>query len=71
VDSHDGDEEPFAALLGAYWLRPESDEHNGAAVLERRTKRLASWNGRAVIVGIAVTTVILAVVSVVVPGLPR
>ncbi|WP_279628501.1 hypothetical protein [Streptomyces swartbergensis] len=33
-------------------------------------KWLASWNGRAVMVGIAAVTVILAVVSVVVRDLP-
>jgi hypothetical protein len=33
---------------------------------ERAGERLASWSGRAVIVGIAVTTVAVAVVSVVV-----
>ncbi|MDQ0766927.1 hypothetical protein QFZ32_000391 [Streptomyces canus] len=65
------EDEPCAASLKAYRLRSEADDHNGAAVCEHRTKRLASWNGRAVIVGIAVTTVILAAVSVVVPGLPR
>ncbi|MEU9444202.1 hypothetical protein AB0D42_25545 [Streptomyces sp. NPDC048304] len=38
---------------------------------ERRTKPLAWWNARAVIVTIAVSTVILAVVAVVVRDLPR
>jgi hypothetical protein len=71
VDTRDGDAEPFPALLGAHWLRSEPDDHNGVAVYERWTKRLASWNGRAVIVGIVVTTVILAVALVMVPGLPK
>ncbi|KUM67129.1 hypothetical protein AQI70_36660 [Streptomyces curacoi] len=70
MDTREGDAEPFAVLLGAYWLRSESDDHNGVVGCERGTQRLASWNGRMVIVGIAVTTVIIAVVSVVVAGLP-
>ncbi|WP_269856072.1 hypothetical protein [Streptomyces sp. RPT161] len=38
---------------------------------ERVAKWGTSWNGRAVIVSIAVATVIIAVVSVVVRDLPR
>lgn len=71
MDARDGDTEPLAASLGAHWLPPESDEHDGAAVWERGTKWLASWNGRAVMVGMATTTVIVTVVSVMLPGLPR
>lgn len=71
MDGRNGDTEPFATSLRAYRLRPVSDDHNGAAGGERGTKRLTSRNGRTVIVGIAVTTVSLAVVSVMVPGLPK
>ncbi|MER6074862.1 hypothetical protein ABT187_39825 [Streptomyces sp. NPDC001817] len=54
-----------------YWLPPWSDSHTDAGAHGRATDRPASWNGRAVIVAIAVATVILAVVSVVVRDLPR
>ncbi|OUD03110.1 hypothetical protein CA983_11235 [Streptomyces swartbergensis] len=62
--------EPFAALLGTYWLPSDSDHHNDAVVGGCGTQWLASWNGRVVIVEIAAVTVILAVVSVVVRDLP-
>ncbi|MGW1917257.1 hypothetical protein ACWCQS_42980 [Streptomyces sp. NPDC002076] len=74
MDAHNGDAQPFAASLEVYWLSPWSDSHTDAGVHGRVTRRLASWNGRAVIVAIvaiAVTTVIPAVVSVVVRDLPR
>ncbi|MGJ5751568.1 hypothetical protein [Streptomyces puniciscabiei] len=71
MDAHNADAEPFAASPAAYRLLPESDGHNDAGVRERAAKRVASWNGRAVIVAISVATVILAVVSVVVHDLPR
>lgn len=71
MDARDGDAKPCAALLHACRLRSGTGDHNGVVARERGAKRPASWNGRAVIVGITATTVILAVVSVVVPGLRR
>lgn len=71
MDAHNADPEPFTASLDVYWLPPWSDSHIDAGMHEDATKRLASWNGRAVIVAIAVATVILAVVSVAVRDLPR
>ncbi|MFI9251227.1 hypothetical protein [Streptomyces sp. NPDC053069] len=71
MDAHNGDAQRFTASLRVYWLPPWSDSHTDAGVHERATRRPASWHGRAVVVAIAVTTVILAVVSVVVRDLPR
>ncbi|MGW2648522.1 hypothetical protein ACWC2T_27215 [Streptomyces sp. NPDC001393] len=71
MDAHNGDAQPSAASLEVYWLSPWSDGHTDADVQGRATDRLASWDGRAVIVAIAVTTVILAVVSGVLRDLPR
>lgn len=71
MDAHNADAKPLAASLGAYRLPPESDGHDDADVHERTAKRLAPWDARAVMVSIAVATVILAVVSVVVRDLPR
>ncbi|MER6573947.1 hypothetical protein ABT288_49455 [Streptomyces sp. NPDC001093] len=72
MDAHNGgDAQPLAASLEVYWLPPWPDRHNDAGAHERATDRLASGNGRAVIVAIAVATVLLAVVSVVVRDLPR
>ncbi|MFF3907776.1 hypothetical protein ACFYZJ_17645 [Streptomyces sp. NPDC001848] len=71
MDAHNGDAQPFAASLEVYWLPPWSDSHTDAGAHGRAMRRLASWNGRAVIVAIAVATVILAVVSVVLRDLPR
>ncbi|MGW3209232.1 hypothetical protein [Streptomyces sp. NPDC001135] len=70
MNAHNGDAQPVTASLEVYWLPPWPDSHTDAGVQERATDRPASWNGRAVIVAIAVATVILAVVSVVVRDLP-
>ncbi|WP_208903139.1 hypothetical protein [Streptomyces incarnatus] len=71
MDAHNGDAQPCTASLEVYWIPPWSDSHTDAGAQGRATDRSASWNGRAVIVAIAAATVILAVVSVVVRGLPR
>lgn len=54
-------------MLGTDGLQPESDDQaEGVAVVGRWGERLASWNGRPVIVGLAVGTVVISMVSVVV-----
>lgn len=68
VHARDG-RKPFGALLGAHWLRSETDNHSATAVCDRRIKRPAPWDGRSVIVTIATAIVILAVAAVVMPVL--
>ncbi|MER6423798.1 hypothetical protein [Streptomyces sp. NPDC001137] len=60
--------EPLAGLTEADRLTPGAGDQTGVTLCERGRRRL---HGRMVMVGIAVTTVIVAVVSAVVRDLPR
>ncbi|MGW2722697.1 hypothetical protein [Streptomyces sp. NPDC001492] len=60
--------EPLAGLPEDGWPAPGSGDHTGVTPCERARRRL---QGRMVMVGIAVTTVIVAVVSAVARDLPR
>lgn len=60
--------EPLAGLSEADRLPPGSGDHSGVTPCERARRRL---HGRVVMVGIAVTTVLVAVVSAAVRDLPR
>jgi hypothetical protein len=62
MDVHSNDAAAGPALLAAYWRRSGPDDESPVVKRQRVTDRLTSRGRRAGIIGIAVATVIAAVV---------
>lgn len=63
MDARGDDAAISASLTGAH--QAKTDDQSGIAERQRVAERLVSWSGRAMMVGLAGITMIIAVVSVV------